>query len=78
MLVDVRRNSGQFDRDGLIQNTAKLTQGLTILDIPILFTEQNPKGLGATVPEVRQLLGDRKPITKLSFSSCGKKSSLVS
>ena len=74
VLVDVQEKlaGAMPDRDCLVQNTVKLTQGLTILDVPVLFTEQNPKGLGPTVPEVRQLLGDRQPVTKLSFSSCGE------
>ncbi len=37
-----------------------------------LRTEQNPNGLGRTVPELEELLHDVEPITKLSFSCCGE------
>jgi nicotinamidase-related amidase len=39
------------------------------LDLPLLATEQYPKGLGATVPAVRELLGGA-PLVKMHFS-CG-------
>jgi nicotinamidase-related amidase len=39
--------------------------------IPIFITEQYPKGLGKTVPEIRMELGSILPIEKLSFSCCG-------
>ncbi len=41
------------------------------LAIPILVTEQYPKGLGATVSEIKQDLGSSLPIDKVSFSCCG-------
>ena len=40
------------------------------MSIPILATEQYPRGLGRTVPEVREELGDLSPIEKVSFSCC--------
>jgi isochorismate hydrolase len=39
--------------------------------IPILITEQYPKGLGKTVPEIKMELGSILPIEKVSFSCCG-------
>ena len=30
----------------------QLTRSAQILDIPVLLTEQSPKGLGATLPEI--------------------------
>src|SRR5207237_7927047 len=39
------------------------------LGLPIVATEQYPKGLGHTVPALRELLGDH-PMEKLEFS-CG-------
>jgi len=41
------------------------------LGIPILWTEQNPEGLGPTIPEVANLLSGIKSVSKLSFSCCG-------
>jgi nicotinamidase-related amidase len=50
---------------------AKMIKGAQILGIPILLTEQNPKGLGPTIPEVADLLKNLNPISKFSFSCCG-------
>ena len=58
-------------KDELVQNLAKLLRGLRVLDVPILCTEQNPKGLGATIPELAPLLGE-PPLEKLAFSCCGE------
>ena len=40
------------------------------LGIPILATEQYPKGLGKTIPEIKLELGDLSLIEKLAFSCC--------
>lgn len=58
--------------DQVLSGVGRLIAGCRALDIPILVTEQYPKGLGATLPEVREALGDwYRPIEKLSFSACG-------
>ena len=38
--------------------------------MPILVTEQNPKGLGPTIPEIAVHLDGISAISKFSFSSC--------
>ena len=55
----------------LIKNCQTLLSGLTILNIPIVITEQYPKGLGPTVTAISQLIPEFKPIEKISFSCCG-------
>jgi len=40
------------------------------LGVPILATEQYPKGLGKTIPEVKKELGDLSLIEKVAFSCC--------
>lgn len=58
--------------DDLLAQSIKLIKGLKALNIPILVTEQYPKGLGATLPELIEALGDSyNPIEKMSFSVCG-------
>ena len=39
-----------YNKEMLFENLQKLIKGVKILGIPILWTEQNPKGLGATIP----------------------------
>ena len=42
----------------LKRNINTLLQGATTLSIPVLITEQYPKGLGPTEPEIVDLLPD--------------------
>jgi nicotinamidase-related amidase len=39
-----------------------------LIGIPLLLTEQYPKGLGATIEEIRGMIPDTKPLTKTDFS----------
>ena len=59
------------DKDHFLQQTCALIQGAKILQLPIIWAEQLPDKLGATVPEVAQLLAELKPYAKSSFSCCG-------
>ena len=42
------------------------------MNIPILWTEQNPERLGATLPEIAEVMpASACPVSKMSFSCCG-------
>jgi nicotinamidase-related amidase len=54
-------------------NVRRLVDGAKILDVPVLATEQYPKGLGPTIPELAERLADVCPNgipEKMTFS-CG-------
>lgn len=51
-----------------VKNMGILAQAATLLAVPTIVTEQYPKGLGNTVPELLALLPNIKPVEKLSFS----------
>lgn len=53
----------------VIENTLKLIRGSKVLNVPIYYTEQYPKGLGETAAELKEEL-DGNAIQKMSFS-CG-------
>lgn len=56
----------------LAQRIAITVQACRVLDVPIIVTEQYPKGLGRTVAEVAEHLPDGTvPLEKLTFSACG-------
>jgi len=49
---------------------ARLIRLATILGIPIVLTEQNPRGLGSTVPVIREALPTYEPMAKMAFNCC--------
>lgn len=72
IIVDIQGKLANLmhEKEFLFKNAQNLIKGMQILNIPILLAEQNPKGLGATIPEVTTLLQDIKPVSKMSFSCC--------
>ena len=46
-------------------------EGALVTGVPVLVTEQYPKGLGRTVPSLTRHLKEITPFEKLSFSCCG-------
>jgi len=57
--------------ENVIRNIQTLLAFAKEMAIPILITEQYPKGLGKTVPEIKMEMGSILPIEKVSFSCCG-------
>jgi len=55
-------------RDDMVANVKILATAARRLDVPVLLTEQYPKGLGRTLPEVKTLLADVTPFEKTTFS----------
>jgi nicotinamidase-related amidase len=59
------------DRDQMVSNINRLTQSARSMGIPLLLSEHYGKGLGETIPEIKQHL---PPATeakdKLTFSCC--------
>ncbi|MDD5338041.1 MAG: hydrolase [Dehalococcoidales bacterium] len=70
ILIDFQERlfPAMFDKEKLLKNVLKLVQGAKVLEIPQIITEQYPKGLGPTLPEIKQLLPDAKPVEKVCFS----------
>lgn len=44
-------------QETLVTNATILTKGMRALDVPVVVTEQYPKGLGPTVPALSEALG---------------------
>ena len=53
------------DFDQVVENTRRLMEGAKVMGLPVVVTEQYPKGLGRTVEE----LGDVDPVEKTCFSA---------
>ncbi|MBO0723085.1 MAG: isochorismatase family protein [Blastocatellia bacterium] len=60
------------DFAGTAARIALMIQACNLLRLPLIVTEQYPKGLGRTVEEITMHLPDGvEAIEKLSFSACG-------
>lgn len=60
------------DHEELEESVCKLINGIRTLDVPVLVTQQYTKGLGPTVPDIAEALGDFSPIEKTDFSATGE------
>jgi len=74
VVIDIQeRLAAAMAERGLVEaNTARLARLARLLGIPLLVTEQYPKGLGPTVAGLRGPLGEFAPIEKLTFDCCGE------
>lgn len=71
LVVDVQEKLLPFiaNRAAVAWNVRRLIDGARVLGLPVAATEQYPKGLGATVPELAVRLGEIP--SKLTFSCLG-------
>ena len=70
LVVDVQERlvPAMSDPKKCVENTVKLVKGAKILDIPIVISEQYPKGLGSTVRSVTEGI-DADIYAKRAFSA---------
>lgn len=76
LVIDVQGKLAHsvFNKDALFDNTRRLVQGARLLDLPIVWIEQYPQGLGPTIPEVSDLIDQPHALSKTTFSCCGEAS----
>lgn len=68
LVIDVQESFRAYEAfPGVARSCGTLTQAARILGLPTLVTEQYPRGLGATVPEVG--LAEEPRIEKTVFSA---------
>jgi nicotinamidase-related amidase len=60
------------DRERVQRNLTVLVPAARALQVPVVATEQYPRGLGATEPELARLFAGEVPVVeKTTFSCCG-------
>ena len=74
VVIDVqeayRNLTVEYDR--MVRGVRRLIEAAKVVEVPILATEQYPKGLGHLIPEVSDVLpAGLEVIEKLSLSCCG-------
>jgi nicotinamidase-related amidase len=57
-------------KEKVYENTLHLIEAAKLLNIPIVVTEQYPKGLGPTVDEIKEGLSQYEPLEKITFDCC--------
>ncbi|KYH39633.1 MAG: isochorismatase hydrolase [Candidatus Bathyarchaeota archaeon B63] len=56
------------EREKIASNICRLIRFAGLLGVPVMMTEQYPKGLGPTIPEIRKLTSEIRPVEKVEFS----------
>ncbi|HOE11916.1 MAG TPA: hydrolase [bacterium] len=59
------------ESERVIGQTLGLLNGCSVLKMPVIATEQYPKGLGPLVPEIRERIPSDLIFSKTTFSCCG-------
>lgn len=72
VLIDVQGKLAEIVHESqqMKENIKTLLQAMKILEIPILWVEQYPEGLGPTSAELLPYLTEQKPIRKVTFDAC--------
>jgi nicotinamidase-related amidase len=70
MVIDIQERlaPSMAEPERIIKNTAIVMKGAARLGVPILVTQQYPRGLGATVPELAGLAPAGATLDKVHFS----------
>ncbi len=74
LVVDVQEKLvvalSDSSRERLIANCRFLAEGATLFGVPVVATEQYPKGLGSTVASLAELIAERPAKTQFSALEC--------
>lgn len=70
VIIDIQERlmSAMAKRDQVYKNTALLIETAKQLGIPVIVSEQYPRGLGPTAAEIKDHLEEYQHIEKISFS----------
>jgi nicotinamidase-related amidase len=74
LIVDIQERLAAImkEKDKVVKNCQHLIELAKMQEIPVVVTEQYPKGLGRTVPELQAVIPIYKPIEKTAFNCCGE------
>lgn len=65
------------NHEELEKNLVTLISGLKLHEIPMIVNEQYKKGIGETIPAVRELTDDYPHFEKTTFSCCGQEDGMA-
>ncbi len=75
LVIDIQQRLASAMPDqalqAVVKHTGMLLKAANLLDIPVIHTEQYPKGLGQTLDDIQQHIHQETPLEKTRFSYCG-------
>jgi nicotinamidase-related amidase len=74
LIVDIQEKLAAVmkEREKVVKNNLHLIELAKMIKMPVMVTEQYSKGLGPTVPEIREAVPQYRPIEKMTFDCCGQ------
>jgi nicotinamidase-related amidase len=74
LVVDIQSKLAAVmkEKDKVVKNNQHLIELAKMIGMPVMVTEQYPKGIGTTVPEIREVLPFYRPVEKMTFDCCGR------
>jgi nicotinamidase-related amidase len=74
LIVDIQEKLAAVmaEKDKVVRNNLHLIELAKMINVPVMVTEQYPKGLGPTVAEIRNALPFYRPVEKMTFDCCGQ------
>ncbi|HSQ77415.1 MAG TPA: hydrolase [Nitrospirota bacterium] len=74
LIVDIQEKLAAVmtEKDKVVRNNLHLIELAKMISMPVMVTEQYPRGLGPTVAEIRDALPFYRPIEKMTFDCCGQ------
>ncbi|MCU5783734.1 putative isochorismatase hydrolase [Alcanivorax balearicus MACL04] len=72
LVIDVQERllPGVHEHETLVKNCRWLIEVAQLMDVPVRFTEQYPKGVGPTTDQLLELAGDANPAIAKTVFSC--------
>ena len=75
LIIDIQEKLvNALEKDNIVRNSQKVASAARILDIPVILTEQYPKGLGNTLESLKNVLPENTCILeKTAFNALLRK-----
>lgn len=68
LIIDIQeRLVAALNKDIVVENAVKVAKAAKYLEIPVLLTEQYPKGLGHTVAQLKEALPDNSEVMEKTY-----------
>lgn len=73
LIIDIQEKllNAQFAEEKIVKNASILAEAAVILGMPVVISEQYPKGLGSTIQEIKTKLPQNTTFfEKINFDCC--------